>query len=51
MNDVEVTIKTSDGEKVFKGTYAAIGLVREAEDEGEYAQLPDFRALYRQAQW
>lgn len=34
-NDVEVTIKTSDGEKVLKGTYAVIGLVREDEDEDQ----------------
>ena len=34
-NDVEITIKTNDGEKVYKGVYAVIGMVSESEDSDQ----------------
>ena len=34
-NDVEITIKTNDREKVYKGVYAVIGMVSESEDSDQ----------------
>lgn len=34
-NDVEMTIKTNDGEKAYKGVYAVIGMVSESEDSDQ----------------
>lgn len=35
MNDVEMIIRTNDGEKVYKGVYAVIGMVSESEDSDQ----------------